>query len=54
MARGTTEPGAWVPSGVKVRQVQHGLKADTTCTPNVLAESVLAAWLTRGLGDPPA
>ena len=32
MARGTTEPGARVPSGVKVRQVQDGLKIDTTCS----------------------
>ncbi len=42
MARGTTEPGAWVPCGVKVRQVQDGLKTDTTCS----AQQALAATLT--------
>jgi hypothetical protein len=28
----TTEPGAWIPSGVKVRQARDGLKIDTTCS----------------------
>ena len=52
--RGAPPNQGWVPSGVKVRQMQDGLKIDTTCSAHVLAESVLAAWLTRGLGRGPA